>query len=600
MTRGTQFAVAAVLGFGALYPAGASARPAAAATAAAATPPESAAPAPDAVDDKKEQARPYFEKGIALFEEEAWDAAYVEFMRSRELFPTRAATKDAALCLRKLHRFDEALDLFEALLREFPNLPPDDHALAERSVRELSALVGQLEIRDAEAGASVVVDGRLRGNAPLPPVRVNAGTHLVRVAREGFLPFEAQVVVVGGQATALRAKLGALTQGGRLRVVEESARHALVLVDNAEVGEAPWEGTLPLGEHTVVLRGSGNLGTQPALAPVRLNQLTPLTLSLEELRATLRVEPSPPGARLAIDGVTVGRGVWQGPLRAGRHRVEVASDGFLPLTRELTLTSDAREVLSAQLERDPASALWRAANPPRFFLELNGSAALAPSFGGELLASCGTGCTHTRQLGILALAGAGYRFSSGLELAVQGGFLSTSTRYSGRRINTTPRGLEAAPGTADDDLRLSGVVAGVAAGLHRGTRFPLSLRIGAGVLLGSVTDRRRGSATAPERVASGGTTIPELPFSFDVSESPSATFAYLAPEARAGIRFGTHWELNAGVALLILVGVSHAEWQDRRPFVPAAELGEVSFGQQTLVGSPLLVIVPGVAGRYEF
>ena len=30
--------------------------------------------------------------------------------RSRDLFPTRAATKNAAICLRKLHRFDEALE----------------------------------------------------------------------------------------------------------------------------------------------------------------------------------------------------------------------------------------------------------------------------------------------------------------------------------------------------------------------------------------------------------------------------------------------------------------------------------------------------------
>src|SRR5262245_55376847 len=80
---------------------------------------EPEAPPPEAPDEKA-QAEERFYKGLRLFREQLWDAALAEFLESRAMHATRAATRNAALCLRKLGRFDEALDLFEAMLREFP------------------------------------------------------------------------------------------------------------------------------------------------------------------------------------------------------------------------------------------------------------------------------------------------------------------------------------------------------------------------------------------------------------------------------------------------------------------------------------------------
>src|SRR5688500_13447169 len=85
---------------------------------------EVAPPKPDAVpappgspesDETRriEDARAHFEAGVALFDEQAWDAALAEFLTSRARYPTRKNTKNAAICLRKLHRFDEALDMLE-------------------------------------------------------------------------------------------------------------------------------------------------------------------------------------------------------------------------------------------------------------------------------------------------------------------------------------------------------------------------------------------------------------------------------------------------------------------------------------------------------
>lgn len=108
----------------------------------------------------RENALAHFKAGLDHFDRQEWSAALAEFLRSRELYPTRAATKNAAVCLRKEGRFDEALDLYEALLRDFPDLPQPDRDFATSEIRELQASIGAVGLRGAEPGASVVIDGR--------------------------------------------------------------------------------------------------------------------------------------------------------------------------------------------------------------------------------------------------------------------------------------------------------------------------------------------------------------------------------------------------------------------------------------------------------
>ncbi len=550
-------------------------------------------------DPKREESRLHFEKGIALFEEESWDAALVEFLRSREVYATRAATKDAALCLRKLHRFDEALELFQALLREFPALPAEDRALADSAIKELAARVGNIDIRAAESGATLVIDGRERGTVPVPPVRVNAGTHLIRLFREGFLPFETQAQVVGAQTVIVQAKLAPLTRGGRLKIGEQAGKSADVIVDNALVGKTPWEGALPAGNHMVVLRAPDGWGTQPVAAPVRLNEVTALTLTLEQLSAKLRIEPTPAGANVALDGIAVGRGVWEGPVRIGRHRVEVASEAFLPATRELSLGRDQREVVTLSLERDPSSALFRAQNPPHFVFEATGAFLLSPSLGGSVLEGCTGSCNKGWATGGLAVLHGGYQLSSGLSFWLDGGFLSASARAKQRSLTLRPRGLTPFDGMASDSLRLSGALLGASAGLSRGQLLRLRVRLSAGAFIGSASDERRGQATTSERPG-----VPPALIDFDVTESPSAKYLFVAPELRAGLRLSSHWELSAGVGALILLGLSDVDWLDSNPPSYPDSVGQVEFNpsgvKTSIVGRTIVFFAPELALKWDF
>lgn len=339
----------------------------------------SPAPAPEEQDQevasKKREAQARFQKGLEYYAKEAWDAALSEFVLSRATYPTRAATKNAAFCLRNLRRFDEAFGMFEELLR-FANLSEADRSLAQGAIAELALGLGALRIEGAAEGATLVVDGRYRGTLPLrEPLRISAGAHEVRAFREGLDLFGATVEVFAKQEATVT--LRSLSTGGRLRLTEQRGRVLDVVIDGNVVGKTPWDGSLAVGEHLVTLRGSVNLdampecaagepiaagrragslgkvelGTQPVSVPIRLREATQLTLTAEPLDTLLRIEPTPGGASVVIDSVVVGRGVWEGRLRMGNHKVEVMADGFDPELRRVTLLPHERELLSIELER---------------------------------------------------------------------------------------------------------------------------------------------------------------------------------------------------------------------------------------------------------
>ncbi len=552
-------------------------------------PPVAPAGPASASDAKKDEAKARFERGMTLFDKKVWDAALIEFLESRAAYATRSNTQNAAICLRNLNRFDEALDMFEALVKEFPTLSPTDRSAVEKEIAELQGLVGAIDIRARETGAQITIDGRERGTTPAPALRVSAGTHVLRVYKEGFAPVEKRVEVAGRQTLVVESKLETLSQSGRLSVTEDGGKGAEVLVDNSVVGKTPWQGLVATGEHVVFLRGDGNLGTQPANATVRINQVTPIVLALEALESQLRVEPSPSGASVAVDGVVVGSGLWDGRLRKGRHKVEVAQSGFLPQVRTLDLAAGTKERIAVQLERDPDSPLWQAQKKSRFFVEVNPSFPIALLLGGDV-ANSGTA---SFPLGFMGRAHVGYELPSGLGFGLDAGYLVLAREVTGRDTVLQPVGKAEARGTADDRLSLKGLLVGGSAHLHRSTfgeKMPLLLRVGVGAFLANATDRRAGEFTP-----AGGT-----PIRVDTARSSvDVPYLYLAPEARLGYRIGEHFELSAGIEVMVLVGLKEARW-DTQTGVVLGNQGLAGYDNQTVFGGTILLVSPGVGARFDF
>ncbi|WP_437647217.1 kelch repeat-containing protein [Sorangium sp. So ce362] len=558
---------------------------------AAASPPDVAEPPP--AEDPVAEARAHFERGLDLYRQGAWEAALAEFLASRQHYPTWSATSSAALCLQQLRRYDEALALFEILLRDFSQrLPADTRNAAQQAVVRLRGLVGTVDVADAEIGASILVDGQHRGDYPLPaPLRIGAGSHVVRVYKEGFEPFETRVDVAGGQVVRILSRLQKLVESGRLRVTEQRGEALDVLVDGYTVGKTPWEGPLSPGRHTVELRGAGDLGTMPASVLIGLKQTTPLALRAEELSATLRIEPTPVCASVAVDGVPLGSGIWEGRLSPGRHRVEVSAGGFVIARRQAILARDARVVVSVALER---VALGRP--PGRLLVELDAGPAFLPTFGGGAAGQCRGSCSLGIGAGGLGAVHAGYELRSGFGFGVTTGYLQVQQTVTARRTSLEIQDrLPESSGEADDALALRGFLAGGWAGLSLGDRHRFSARLGAGALLGTVSDERSGTFTSSSSV--------EFHLDPTVARAP-ARFFVMSPEVRGGLRLGDHLEVTAGLAAAVLVRLNEPVWTNPPEGVYGridAERGFFArFEEEPLAGEVMVAIAPKIGVRYTF
>lgn len=593
----------------------------AAAPAAAPPAPSALSPLPEASPqpDAKERAKVHFLRGLELIQNESWDAALAEFLVSREIYATRVAVKNAALCLRQLKRNAAALNMYRELLQRFSaGMDADEYRGIEEAIAQLTDRVGELSISSSVPGATVIVAGLQVGRTPIAePILLDAGTHTLRVFKEGYVPFETQIPLAGRQKRTLQVDLHALAESGTLTVAEAEGRRLAVLVDGAEVGKTPWTGTLAVGPHAVVLRGDANVGTPPSSATVTPKQTTRLTLRAVPLDAELRIEPTPSNARVDIDGVAAGNGVWDGRLGAGQHRIEVSAEGFLAFRKDLALARQ-RIVVPVVLERDPSDPRWKVAFRGYPYVEAIVGPALATSFGGSLDAACAAGdCSdRSRPLGATAMARAGYQFNRllGAELGI--GYLTLSESAT-RRLEANAD-FPVSSRNLQDTARLSGILLGVSASLRPLQRTDLVARLGAGVLRGKASFSDQGDFSGEAIRPSDPTVRANVAFPISVPEASETVWApYIAPELRYGFRLSPKFVLDAGVTVMLLfpsktvrTGTSNSDRErgvrsQQAPTIPGAypDGTDVRPGMVVLPAetgfSAFVAVLPTIGGRWD-
>lgn len=584
------------------------------------------APAPSAVGDEatreeaKRKASGIFKEAKKLYDRGEHAAALSRYQATFRLYPNWQGLTSVGTCLVKLQRYDEALEVFEAALRDFAaNLPPATKRSALEQVSLMRTVIGGISVTGAEVGATLVVDGRLRGEHPTPgALNVVAGPHLVRVYKEGFALYEQSVEVEKGQTETLSVKLERLpADAGRLKIEETGGIKMEVVVDGVPVGQTPWEGPISPGEHSVVLRplpepkppsacgtpppimtqaaeGQQSLATSPMRVVVKPRQTVGVKLKAERLDAAIRIWPVPAAASVLIDGGVVSRGGFEGRLTPGEHVLKVEAAGYFSETQKINVPAGELKELKVSLRKDYNSPVW--AEQPRVLLELSGGAALSPSFGGDIA----TGCTGTCKQGIaaggrVALRG-GYELSSGFSLGATASYLGMQQSTTGRATTLLPY-TEGSPsaGIANDTVSLQAFLVGPYAAYRLGERFPLHLGLAAGVGLSSVSDRRTGlfgeSAIGP------------------VVQSGFYTWLFVEPEVRVGMRVLERLTLGISISGLFLYAPSAPQWNESMRIsphgnalglTPELEQRAGRFSAETVMGSTMVAITEGVSVRYEF
>ncbi len=512
--------------------------------------PEDATP-PASPDTEREEsllrAKSLFRQGVAVYEAGDVARAADYFRRSREEYPSARNTINEALCLDKLGRYDEALELYEqAIARHAAEMDEEDRAATAASMTALRTKVGELEISSNVTG-SVLVGSRLRGRLPLStPLRVLPGRHVVRVVQDGYMPFEATVEIVAAQRNSLDARLSPLAAAGGLRVEDTSESGVVVLVDGAEMGAAPWEGMLAPGVHVVQARGEGRV-SMPARVTVVQGQTVLSRLRSEPAAAAVRLRSVPATAALELAGVPLGNGLWEGALPAGEHRVRAHADGYFAEERTLALRvgSDDQDV-ELRLRMDPDHPRWP--RPPKGNLWVSPwlGGALGPALQSGAEQACPSSCPKSPPaFGFVAGLRMGYELPFPLSFELTAGFLSVQRRITREVSSTFPAGASEATVRyeIDDIIRLRGPLFGGGASYRFGPYDGISLRtrLTAGLVLASSYDVIEGLASA------NGTTR-----DVNVEGSGGAVTSrpwFVMPEIGAETKVGD-WHLGGSMAML--------------------------------------------------
>lgn len=200
----------------------------------------------------------------------------------------------------------------------------------------------RLSVDSDPQGATVFLDGRRQGTTPIR-IESNPGRRTVRVEAEDYETFETTVRLSPGESRTVDAQLERIRRTGQLRF-ESTPSGADVFVDGR------YQGTTPLGATTFdtgsvevryELEGYQSVSHQ---VTVRQDERRTVRAELQPLTGTLRVRGNVGGARVFLDGRSMGT------LSSGSGLLEI--EDLSKEEYELTVVASGYETVVRTVEVD--------------------------------------------------------------------------------------------------------------------------------------------------------------------------------------------------------------------------------------------------------
>lgn len=285
-----------------------------------------------------------------------WPKAASEFEASNRAAPSADALEGLANARYQAKQDGEAYAAYDEWLKTYgAKAAPAKKKAAEARLQELAGRTGLLAVDSTEAGASITVDDKPMGTTPLAaPLRLGTGPHHVRITKDGFQPFDQAPNVAAGATSTVQVKLEAQTSKGQLSVKEKTGRPLRVLVDNVDMGDAPWSGEVEAGPHEVGGRGAGVVAA-PEKVTVERGKTKDVELVAASSIATLKVNTSDGKGLIYLDGKLVGEGTFTNDVPSGSHQLKITREGFDPF--EETIELKDRETLARSITLKISSAI---------------------------------------------------------------------------------------------------------------------------------------------------------------------------------------------------------------------------------------------------
>ncbi len=211
-------------------------------------------PAPDPAPEPeapREQSRAVYHEGLDLAKHEQWAEAYGKFVEAQKLYSSPVYLFNIGVCQRALGRYVGALGTFKSYLAAASGAEHEaTRELAGGYVTELEGRVARLTVAPEPADSTVAIDGQ-----PSPSVALlDPGQHTIRVEHDGYRAAFVDRALHSGDNGSLPVQLELLPA---TLAIDADVRGALVMIDGARKGLAPWQGELPGGSYQVQIRADG-------------------------------------------------------------------------------------------------------------------------------------------------------------------------------------------------------------------------------------------------------------------------------------------------------------------------------------------------------
>ncbi len=221
--------------------------------------PGDATEAPSAVapdEQAKEQAISHFQAAVKLVEAGSYEEAAKELERSVALYPSKNALFNLGNSYQALHRYVDALKVFERLDKEFgDSLKPELRLALDKQLTEVRELVVHLRIEVVPHGAQLTLDGKPVSSNDAE-VTLDPGTYVVRANLDGYRSSEKSVELGPGDSKAVSLTLEKALALVEIRVNVSGAK---IHLDDKMMGTAPLSAPLSLapGTHKVRVEREG-------------------------------------------------------------------------------------------------------------------------------------------------------------------------------------------------------------------------------------------------------------------------------------------------------------------------------------------------------
>jgi hypothetical protein len=219
---------------------------------------------PAAPNPALEEAKRHFEQAVALYNDGDYNAALAEFEASYQAYPSAAILYNVGLTQKALYRYVEAINTLERYLAGAKSDPKERLAEVRQVIAEMRALLTELTLQITPEGASVAIDGRHAGTAPLAPIPVAAGHHVIEISAPDHEPVRREITALAGRPINLTLALKELPKTGHVQV-KATPPLSTIRIDGQLVGTGSVKLDLKAGGHTLEVAAPGYQTTRNEL-----------------------------------------------------------------------------------------------------------------------------------------------------------------------------------------------------------------------------------------------------------------------------------------------------------------------------------------------